>query len=389
MFRKNRSVVCTSVLIASLAGACGARSPETSLGSVSDGEKVIASVQWNERAVTLVIARQPPSNGQAAVSRTLTYLSLAQLRAVAAAQAATTEGRPCSVSAAVGGASVAVLNHFFPLDVAATEALLAGDLADVQSRRRSTEDIAAGESLGRDIGAAVLDQAAQDHYLTLDPGAPPVGPQMWTSSAAPIVRSLHGARPFFLTSPDQLRAPAPPAFGSAQFVAALAEVRQISDTRTAEQLALAQSWNTASGPFTAGSLNRVADDLIRENRSTEQEAVRILAFANAAMFDAQIACFDSKFAYWFIRPSQADPGITLPIGLPNHPSYPSGHSCLTGAMMATLSDAFPSERERLEAMVEEAGLSRVYGGIHYRFDIEAGRQIGRAAAGLARQGRLD
>jgi membrane-associated phospholipid phosphatase len=289
----------------------------------------------------------------------------------------------------VGGASVVVLNALFPLDVAATEALLDGDRAAAQSLTESKEDIAAGESLGRQIGAAVVAQSAQDNYLVLSPDTPPVGPGMWTSSSAALVRSLYGARPFFLASADQLRAPAPPAFDSPQFVAALAEVRQISDTRSAEQISIAMAWNVTSGPFVVGSLNLVADELIRANHSTEQEAARILAFANAAAYDAQIACWDSKFTYWLVRPSQADPGITLPIGLPNHPSYPSGHSCITGAIMGVLSDAFPNERTRLDAVVAEAGLSRVYGGIHYRFDIEAGRAIGRAAAALARGGNLD
>src|SRR6185503_2833153 len=122
---------------------------------------------------------------------------------------------------------------------------------------------------------------------------------------------------------------------------------------------------------------------------TEREAARILAYANAAAFDAQIACWDSKLFYWFIRPSQADPAITLPIGLPNHPSYPSGHSCITGAIMTVAIDAFPSERDRLNAIIEEAGMSRVYGGIHYRFDIEGGRAIGRGAAALALAGSLE
>jgi membrane-associated phospholipid phosphatase len=75
--------------------------------------------------------------------------------------------------------------------------------------------------------------------------------------------------------------------------------------------------------------------------------------------------------------------------MPNHPSYPSGHSCLTGAFMAVLADAFPSERARLDGIVEAAGLSRIYGGIHYRFDIEAGQEIGRGAAALALAGSLE
>ena len=165
-------------------------------------------------------------------------------------------------------------------------------------------------------------------------------------------------------------------------------MRRIADTRTAAQVATAQSWNTASGPYTAGALNLVVDDLIREHRPSEAEAARILAFANAAAFDAQVACWDAKFAYWFPRPSQADPGITMAIALPNHPSYPSGHSCITAAIVGVVSAAFPQERARLEAMVEEAGMSRVYDGIHYRFDVDAGREIGRAAAELALRGSL-
>lgn len=243
-----------------------------------------------------------------------------------------------------------------------------------------------GEEIGRAVGADIVTLAANDNYLVVSPGVPPVGQGYWVSSAAPIVRALTGVRPFHLESSDQLRPPPPPAFGSAAFLAGLAEVRAISDTRTDEQLAIARLHNT---PFTPGALNQVAVDLIRDHHRTEREAARILAVGNVAVFDAMIACFDAKFAYWFIRPSQADAAITLPIGLPNHPSYPSGHSCLTSAMMMVLADAFPSERERVEAYTMEAGLSRVYGGIHYRFDIEAGQAIGRGAAALALAARRD
>ena len=83
-------------------------------------------------------------------------------------------------------------------------------------------DPAAGEAIGRAIGAAVLAQAATDNYLVVPTGSPPVGPGKWVSSGAAIVRSLHGVRPFFLSSPSQLRSPPPPAFGSPEFLAALA-----------------------------------------------------------------------------------------------------------------------------------------------------------------------
>ena len=378
------------LVVATLAAAaCGDATPAITTPDVADSARVSASVQWNERAVALVVARPPAGNGQAAVSRTLTYLSVAQYRAAAAAAAAAGgTARPPSVAAAVIGASAAVLGALFPSDAAAIESQLRTDLDGAASPGAARFDVAAGESLGRRIGAAVLVEADRDAYLVAAPGAPPAGPTWWRSSTAAIVRSLHGTRPFFLRAADQLRPPAPPAVGSPQFTAALAEVRRISDGRTPAQIELAQRWNTSSGPFTAGALNLVADSLLRARRTPEAEAARILAFANAAAFDAQIACWDAKFAYWFPRPTHADPAITLPIALPNHPSYPSGHSCMTGALFGVLADAFPGERARLDAMVEEAGMSRVYGGIHYRFDVEAGRDIGRAAAALALRGSL-
>lgn len=391
MTGNKRNLLLASVLIISLAGAaCGESASDVVAPSINSSYSVSVStsVRWNQRAVALVVARPPASNAQAAVSRILTYLSLAQYRAATAAREAALGAKPPSVSAAVGGASAAVLNSFFPLDVASIEAQLNGDLAIPPWPATSKEDVATGESLGRTIGKAVLAQAASDNYLVASPGAPPVGPGKWVSSAAGIVRSLHGTRPFFLSSGSQLRSPAPPATGSTQLAAGLAEVRLISDTRTATQIAIGNAWNTSSGPYTAGALNLVMDDLIRQHHTSEFEAARILAFANAATFDAQIACWDTKFAYWFMRPSQADPGITMSIALPNHPSYPSGHSCMSAAFLGVAIEAFPEERTRLEAMVDEAGMSRVYGGIHYRFDIDAGREIGRAAAALALKGSL-
>lgn len=344
-----------------------------------------ASTRWNERANVLLALRQPP-NGQAAASRVLTYLSLAQYRAVLAAEAGEQASMHPSISAAVGGASAVVLSGFFSSDASAIEAQLDADLAAPGWPGEQNDDEAVGEAIGRAIGAAVLAQAATDNYNVVPTGSPPVGPGYWTSSGAPIVRGLHGTRPFFLTSASQLRPPPPPAFGSPEFLADLAEIRALSDGRTPEQRAIATFWNTG---FTTTRLNRIAASLIRAHHRTERDAARILAYANAAAFDAQIACWDAKLTYWFIRPAQADVGIVTVFPAPNHPSYPSGHSCVTGGLMTVLIDAFPSERGYLEGVIREAGLSRMYAGIHYRFDITAGQGIGRGAAALALGGGLE
>ena len=207
---------------------------------------VTASTMWNARAIALA-GQRPPANAQAAVSRILTYLSLAQYRAVLAAEDGKIKSTHPSVAAAVGAASASVLGAFFPLDVTAIEAQLSADIATPGWPGADHQDVPSGAAIGRTVGSAVLALAASDNYLVLSPGLPPVGPGFWIANGPPV-RSLYGVRPFFLTSRDQLRPPPPPAFGSAAFLAALAEVRAISDTRTAAQLASAQFWNTRHSP---------------------------------------------------------------------------------------------------------------------------------------------
>jgi len=347
--------------------------PLATAASVNDPSPPVSSVRWNRKAIALFRAR----GGSPA--RANAYLSLAQYRAVLAAQDAQHGTSRPSVTGAAAGASAAVLKQFYPLDVATIDAELAAQRAESPSADEQNKDFGAGEAIGLAVANAVLALAATDNYNLTSPGAPPIGPGYWTSSGAPIVRGSYGTRPFFLTSGTELRLPPPPAFGSPAFLAALAEVHAFSDNRTPEQVAISQKWV----PFSGIVFNEIATGLIVKYHRSELEAAQILAYANTAAVDALIACFDSKFAYWFIRPTQADPGITLAVALPNHPSYPSGHSCETGAWQGVLSDAFPSERAMLEETAQEASMSRINGGLHYRFDGEGGLTIGRSAARLA------
>jgi hypothetical protein len=99
--------------------------------------------------------------------------------------------------------------------------------------------------------------------------------------------------------------------------------------------------------------------------------------------DGLVACADAKFTYWLLRPSQAEPAITLAIGLPNFPAYPSNHACFSGAAAYVLGSLFPGDRQRLREMAYDAGISRVFGGVHYRFDSDVGLQIARDVTRLA------
>jgi membrane-associated phospholipid phosphatase len=115
----------------------------------------------------------------------------------------------------------------------------------------------------------------------------------------------------------------------------------------------------------------------------ERAATEVFALMHAAMFDALIGCWEAKYYYWMLRPSQADPAISLAFPLPNFPAYPSGHSCVSATADRVLTHFFPERGTELTSLVSDASLSRILAGIHYRFDMVAGDQLGRSVADWA------
>ena len=344
-----------------------------------------ASVRWNAIGRDLVIKyRTDP----ALASRTYALLSVAQERAVLAAGIRKVDNpRPLDHAAAVA-ASVTILTAAYSAEAVMLDSTARGDLGDPLWSADAAISVSEGESIGRSVAQTVLAERASDGAAAVWNGTVPSGTGKWYSSAAPPAPPLRprwgSVTPWLMTRGDQFRPEPPPAFGSPAFQAALAEVRHYSDARTQRELDIAKHWGDGAGTYTpAGHWNRVASDLATWYNLTEAESARVLATLNMAMMDAGIAVWDAKYTYWLIRPSQADPAITTPVGLPNFPSYVSGHSGFSGAAADVLGYFFPAERASLAAQADEAAMSRIYGGIHYRFDSEVGLRIGRAIAALA------
>jgi membrane-associated phospholipid phosphatase len=350
-------------------GACGddptaAQAPDRGLLAASG-----PTVSWNQTARELIASRAVTL--QPTQARILAYLSVAQFNAIVAAEGAAGNA---STAAAAAAASLVVLKGFFPLDTTMLDDKLRVQKASAPWPEQPIKDVTAGESIGRAIGVRVLAYAAADNINQKPLPPNPGGPGSWTGVNS--LRGLYGARTFALTSGDQFRPAPPPAFGSAEFNAALAEVHAFTNGLTPAQMALALDW-APKGP---AYLNGFAGELLLRYKRSDREAAHLFALINMAAFDAAAACFDAKFAYYLIRPSQADPQVKLAIGLPNHPSYPSAHSCFTAAYATVLASAFPEESASLTVMIEDAGMSRVYAGLHYRFDCKAGRDLGRQVA---------
>ncbi len=361
-----------------------------------------ASPAWQTVAITMV---SQGNFGPPAVARAFALVGVAQYRAVQRAEAAigisNTDNQPASPNGvgaggrnrletdrgAVAGASAAVLAYLFPSRLSEINALVSTQANTGPGGVHPA--FVAGEAIGRAVGAEIVARAVADGFGTVVTAAPPVGPGFWISNTTPPSTAgaqLPGVTPWFLTSASQFRAAPPPAFGSAAYIAARDEILQISNTRTAEQKRIAAYWALNPGtPTASGFWVQQATDAINQSDMTEREATRVYALASAAMFDATIGCWDSKMHYWYIRPWQTGVGITTEasVGRPNHPSYPSGHSCISSAGGAVLAAFFPSDAARFDAMVVEAGLSRMYGGIHFRFDCEVGQVLGQRVAALA------
>jgi hypothetical protein len=351
-----------------------AASNDVALGAKPVGE-ANTTVAWNEISRELVMK---DSTGAGPAIRVYTLVSVAQYNAVIAAEAAHAGSGAPSVPAAVAGASAAVLTYLYPDEAE----FLEGKVAELDPRRASHEtgeNFASGEEIGRAVAAQVIEYAKGDLFLAPFTGTVPVCPGCWLpSSMPPAGGALGQAKTYFLESGGQFRPPPPPVFGSADFVANLAELREIAQTRTAEQDSIAKFWAFPTGTVTPqGHWNERTSQLILDNGLGERSAAHALALMNIAVYDVIIASQEAKFTYWVIRPNQADSAITPAIGVPNNPSYPANLAATASAAATVLGALFPEKRPRLDAAAKEAALSRIFSGIHYRFDTTAGARLGR------------
>jgi hypothetical protein len=290
--------------------------------------------------------------------------------------------------------SAAMLRLLFPAAVDEIDQHAADHRnAALWSGRAAPSDIAAGQALGRSVAAVLTARAATDGMRTaggnravwdaMAAQAQARGEIPWASLESPprppMLPLFGQVRAWSMTPADIVaeRPGPPPSTGSAQMQQELAEVKSYADA-TREQLAIAHKWSDGGGTYTPpGHWNDIAADHVLEARMSEVRAARAFALLNMSMHDAAVGCWDAKYSYFNPRPSQLDPDIKTAIGLPNFPSYTSGHSTFSASAAHVLAYLFPAHQADFDAMKEEAAISRLYGCIHYRSDIEVGKDHGK------------
>lgn len=292
-----------------------------------------------------------------------------------------------SEHAAAAAAAAAVLAYAFPgedstrfLDMA----LEAGE-SRITAGAAYRSDVEAGLDLGREVAARVIASARADGSNQPWDGIIPEGPDQWKPTPPRRVQIPYdpGAgtwKTWVLPSGDYYRPPAHPAFGSAAFLNDLAELVELNTSRTQEQADIARYW--ATDPPESRWLEFTQDE-IRARALSSLRAARAMALVSVAMYDAFVACWDGKFHYWLLRPITADSTIVTVFSNPPFPSYPSGHSTGSAAAAEALAALFPDRAAHYRDRALEALLSRVWGGVHYRFDVEAGEELGRKVGELA------
>lgn len=374
-------------------------------------------LRWNDAALDAIRAERTPPP---VAARHLAVLHVAIFDAVNAVERthepfAIRSTPPRSTAADVAAAIAAhrVLSAIFPRQTATFDALRDSMLITSPISTAKTN----GMSLGQTIAERVLDWRAKDmdprrvsYKSQSAPGRWKPTPPDYRPALLPDWATIPG---FVIDDPQAFRPDGPPSPSSEEFVAAFHQVKDLgglrSRSRTPEQTEIAWFWADGNGTVTPpGHWNRIARGIAIERRLTLAENARLFALLNVALADAAICCWDCKFKFDLWRPvtaireasSQhnvaltADPTWTPLLATPPFPAYTSGHSTFSAAAAAALSAYFGSDtiaftttsddlpgvsrsfRSFTEA-AREAGMSRIYGGIHWDFDNRDGLELGK------------
>ena len=341
-------------------------------------------------------------------------------------------GASASVAAAAAAFEVAKSLYSAVDEIAVWQASLDETLAQVPAGTAKS----LGIELGQSVGKAILADRFNDGAKGSSTYAPTTEVGRWRRTfpdyLPPLLSQWPNVKPFALARGDEFRPAAPPAINSGEYATAVDEAMRLggfqSSQRTAEQTEIALFWADGGGTATPpGHWNRIATDVTLKQGTNLLETARTFALLNIAMADAGIASWDAKYHFDLWRPidaiRQADQDSNaltagdsswIPLlKTPPFPTYTSGHSTFSGAASAVLTSlygdhfAFDSQNDghlaaeqrpldpsqivtrhfdSFSTAAEEAGMSRIYGGIHFNFDNTAGLELGHkiGTAALAR-----
>jgi hypothetical protein len=377
----------------------------SSIGSPANGDVV---TDWNNAALDAIRAG---STAPPIASRNLAILHVSIYDAVNGIDRRhepylVPSAVPASASreAAASAAAHEALVNLFPAGASSFDTLHAAILASIPDGPHKIAGIVWGEFVAGQILAA----RANDGSDAIVPPPGGSGPSVWIPTPRgffPYQLPQWGfVVPFAMSSSSQFRPSGPPSLDSQRYAADYNEVKElgaaVGSTRTEEQSEIARFWADGAGTETPpGHWNSIAQIIATAQGNTLEENARLFALLNIAMADAAICAWDAKYTFDFWRPvtaiAFAEPELNWMsfIVTPPFPDYVYGHSTFSAAAATVLplfygtedlpfttgSDFLPGVYRSFPTCLdaaEEAALSRIYGGIHFRSASDDGLQAG-------------
>ena len=306
-----------------------------------------------------------------------------------------------SEDAVVAGVTAEMMKMFFPTEIAFIEQKAAeAEQARLLAGANVRSDLVAGEALGRAVAQAFITRGKVDNagkavgaptdWTKFETDCQAKGETPWYSLESPkrppMLPMFGNVKAFLFDSVTcaSLRPGPPPSTGSEQMKKETEEIYELVKNPSREHIRIVQFWADGVGTYTPpGHWDAIAaDDFIKKNWS-EVRWARNMALLNMSLMDAAIVCWNTKFYYFNPRPTQMNQAIKTLTGIPNFPSYISGHSTFSGAAAEVLGHIVPERAAAYNAMAQEASISRMYGGIHYRSDCEIGLEVGKKVGNYA------
>jgi len=193
-----------------------------------------------------------------------------------------------------------------------------------------------------------------------------------TLSAVGQVEPLAGGwRTWIVPSVKDLRVPPPP--GAGDTLAELDQLRAAQSQADAAAMANVTYWNAGSPAY---RWMQLATQEVLKRNPPGVFATRAMALIAAAINDATIAAWDSKYAYMRDRPSRVDQTFAPSIANPNSPSYPSDYAATAAAAAAVMSYLWPDSTGQYTSLAQQAAQSRVVAGVEFQSDSKAGWELG-------------
>lgn len=151
-------------------------------------------------------------------------------------------------------------------------------------------------------------------------------------------------------------------------------VEDVQNNLTDEQKKIALFFGTG---VPLQQLTPILLKLISTYSITPPKAAKLMSCVQNALNDAFVLAWHFKYLFDIPRPCQLNTDLTTYLNTPKFPSYPSGHSVVSGTFETVLSYFFPKEKDSLKTLAQTASISRLYGGIHFEYDLTQGLNLGR------------